>query len=41
MENILEKANSWVDEPTIDQIDRDEVNLLIKNKDLNTDRNVR
>ena len=33
MENILEKANSWVDEPSIDQIDRDEVGLLIKNKD--------
>ena len=29
MENIIEKANAWVNEPTIDQVDRDEVKSLI------------
>ncbi len=29
MDNILEKANTWVNEQTIDQVDRDEVKSLI------------
>ena len=29
MDNILEKANAWINERTIDQEDRDEIKNLI------------